>query len=246
MILGIGAGDRPLLALGMRPARLASVRSAIGAIRALWSGGHVTIEDPAFELHDAHLRFEARADIPDLRLGERPEDPRARRRDRRRRDPARRTVPRGALLGPRARRSRRREGGPTAASRGGVRVRCDRRRRAGGPGLGSLDRGLVPADRPRRSASSPACRRRSIEQVRERYAGGEFQEAAGSGTPAPGRVRAEGRAGRRRSAGAGADRGGGGRGRGLGPRVPARGEPDARRSRRFSRCFAEVSEGAAR
>jgi 5,10-methylenetetrahydromethanopterin reductase len=64
MILGIGAGDRPLLALGMRPARLASVRSAIGAIRALWAGGHVTIEDPAFELHGAHMRFEARHDIP--------------------------------------------------------------------------------------------------------------------------------------------------------------------------------------
>ncbi len=52
------------MALGMRPARLASVRSAIGAFRALWSGLDVTIEDPAFELHDAHLRFGARPDIP--------------------------------------------------------------------------------------------------------------------------------------------------------------------------------------
>ena len=64
MILGIGTGDRPLLALGKRPASLATVRSAIGAIRALWSGDHVTATDPAFELHDAHLRFGARADIP--------------------------------------------------------------------------------------------------------------------------------------------------------------------------------------
>jgi 5,10-methylenetetrahydromethanopterin reductase len=64
MILGIGAGDRPLLALGMRPARLASVRAAIGGIRALWSGAEVTLEDPSFELHNAHLRFSARADIP--------------------------------------------------------------------------------------------------------------------------------------------------------------------------------------
>ena len=64
MILGIGAGDRPLLALGMRPARLTSMRSAIGAIRSLWSGADVTIEDTAFELHDAHLRFGARSDIP--------------------------------------------------------------------------------------------------------------------------------------------------------------------------------------
>jgi 5,10-methylenetetrahydromethanopterin reductase len=64
MILGIGAGDRPLLALGMRPAHLASVRSSIEAIRALWSGASVTVEDPGFELHDAHLRFGARPDVP--------------------------------------------------------------------------------------------------------------------------------------------------------------------------------------
>ena len=64
MILGIGTGDRPLLALGKRPASLASVRSAIGAMRALWSGAGVTVEDPVFALHDARLRFGARADIP--------------------------------------------------------------------------------------------------------------------------------------------------------------------------------------
>jgi 5,10-methylenetetrahydromethanopterin reductase len=64
MILGIGAGDRPLLALGMRPAQLGSIRAAIGSIRELWSGADVTLEDPGFELHDAHLRFGARPDIP--------------------------------------------------------------------------------------------------------------------------------------------------------------------------------------
>jgi 5,10-methylenetetrahydromethanopterin reductase len=66
MILGIGTGDRPLLALGLRPARLASVRAAIAAIRELWSGADVTVEEPGsgFELHDAHLRFGARSDIP--------------------------------------------------------------------------------------------------------------------------------------------------------------------------------------
>ena len=64
MILGIGAGDRPLLALGMRPARLSSLRASIDAIRALWSGADVGVEDRAFELHDAHLRFGARPDIP--------------------------------------------------------------------------------------------------------------------------------------------------------------------------------------
>jgi len=64
MILGIGAGDRPLLALGMKPASVDSLRASIGAIRALWEGVHVDVEDVAFRLHDAHLRFPARPDIP--------------------------------------------------------------------------------------------------------------------------------------------------------------------------------------
>ena len=64
MILGIGAGDRPLLALGLQPARLASVRSSISAIRALWSGEAVTVDDAAFRLDGAHMRFGARPDIP--------------------------------------------------------------------------------------------------------------------------------------------------------------------------------------
>jgi 5,10-methylenetetrahydromethanopterin reductase len=64
MILGIGAGDRPLLALGMRPARLSSLRAAIESIRALWSGEEVTVEDRAFMLDRAHMRFSARPDIP--------------------------------------------------------------------------------------------------------------------------------------------------------------------------------------
>ena len=64
MTLGIGAGDRPLLALGMKPSPLASLRASIVAIRELWSGDHVSIEDGAFSLRDAHLRFTARSDIP--------------------------------------------------------------------------------------------------------------------------------------------------------------------------------------
>ena len=64
MILGVGAGDRPLLALGLQPARLASVRSSIGAIRALWTGDDVTVDDAAFRLDGAHMRFGARPDIP--------------------------------------------------------------------------------------------------------------------------------------------------------------------------------------
>jgi 5,10-methylenetetrahydromethanopterin reductase len=64
MLLGIGAGDRPLLALGMRPAHLSSLRASIDAIRSLWSGAEVSLEDRAFELHEAHMRFGARPDIP--------------------------------------------------------------------------------------------------------------------------------------------------------------------------------------
>ena len=64
MILGIGAGDRPLLALGLQPAKLASVRNSIDAIRALWAGDTVTLVDEAFSLDEAHMRVAARADIP--------------------------------------------------------------------------------------------------------------------------------------------------------------------------------------
>ena len=64
MILGIGAGDRPLMALGLRPAPVDSLRASVAAIRALWAGGHVSQSDPVFALDDAHLRFAARAEIP--------------------------------------------------------------------------------------------------------------------------------------------------------------------------------------
>jgi len=64
MILGIGAGDRPLLALGLHPATIGSVRAAIDAIRALWAGETVSVEDPAFELHEAHMRLGPRPGIP--------------------------------------------------------------------------------------------------------------------------------------------------------------------------------------
>jgi 5,10-methylenetetrahydromethanopterin reductase len=64
MILGIGAGDRPLQALGLKPSSVASLRASIDAIRRLWSGQHVSVRDADFTLKDAHLRFPARADIP--------------------------------------------------------------------------------------------------------------------------------------------------------------------------------------
>ncbi|CUU55889.1 5,10-methylenetetrahydromethanopterin reductase [Parafrankia irregularis] len=63
-ILGIGAGDRPLEAFGMRPAKLAVLEDSIVAIRALLRGGDVDQTSAGFELHDAHLRFGARSDIP--------------------------------------------------------------------------------------------------------------------------------------------------------------------------------------
>jgi 5,10-methylenetetrahydromethanopterin reductase len=74
LILGIGAGDRPLLALGLRPSRLADVEAAVGAIRHLWQGDEVNLPAAgpgaagpgagSFRLDEAHLRFRARADIP--------------------------------------------------------------------------------------------------------------------------------------------------------------------------------------
>jgi 5,10-methylenetetrahydromethanopterin reductase len=63
-ILGIGAGDRPLLALGRKPCAPADLASAIEAIRALWSGDEVTLTAPGFALDHARLRFGARAGLP--------------------------------------------------------------------------------------------------------------------------------------------------------------------------------------
>jgi 5,10-methylenetetrahydromethanopterin reductase len=62
--LGIGAGDRPLLSLGERPARLADLEKSIEVIRALWAGQHVTAQGSSFALDDAHYRFAPVPDIP--------------------------------------------------------------------------------------------------------------------------------------------------------------------------------------
>jgi 5,10-methylenetetrahydromethanopterin reductase len=61
---GIGAGDRPLLSLGLKPAKLAHIEDAITAARRLWAGETVTWEARGFSLEDAHLRQAARPDIP--------------------------------------------------------------------------------------------------------------------------------------------------------------------------------------
>jgi 5,10-methylenetetrahydromethanopterin reductase len=63
-VLGIGAGDRPLKALAVEPARLATLRASLRATRALLAGERVSVHDSRFDLVDAHLRFEARADLP--------------------------------------------------------------------------------------------------------------------------------------------------------------------------------------
>ncbi len=64
MILGIGAGDRPLLALGLRPSPLAALEAAVAGIRRLWRGEEVDLAAGGFTMSRAHLRFPARADIP--------------------------------------------------------------------------------------------------------------------------------------------------------------------------------------
>ncbi|GLY30968.1 LLM class flavin-dependent oxidoreductase [Kineosporia sp. NBRC 101731] len=61
---GIGAGDRPLEALGLKPARLALLEDSISAARHLWTGESVTMQGHGFTLDDAHLRYTSRPDIP--------------------------------------------------------------------------------------------------------------------------------------------------------------------------------------
>ncbi|HEY9242355.1 MAG TPA: LLM class flavin-dependent oxidoreductase [Streptosporangiaceae bacterium] len=63
-ILGIGAGDRPLLSLGQQPARIATLEASVAAIRALWAGQEVEADGPGFALHGAHYRFPPKLGIP--------------------------------------------------------------------------------------------------------------------------------------------------------------------------------------
>jgi 5,10-methylenetetrahydromethanopterin reductase len=62
--LGIGVGDRPLLALGLGPSTLAELEAAVDGIRRLWRGEQVDLTTRDFALVGARLRFPARADIP--------------------------------------------------------------------------------------------------------------------------------------------------------------------------------------
>lgn len=63
-VLGIGAGDRPLLELGLQPSSVANLEAAVESIRRLWAGAHTDADADGFVLRDAHLRFEARSEIP--------------------------------------------------------------------------------------------------------------------------------------------------------------------------------------
>src|SRR6266849_2888595 len=64
LTLGIGAGDRPLLALGLRPSPLATLDAAVAGIRRLWRGQEVDLSAGGFNMNHAHLRFPAHADMP--------------------------------------------------------------------------------------------------------------------------------------------------------------------------------------
>jgi len=110
-ILGIGAGDRPLLSLGYTPARLATLEASIAAIRALWSGATVEADEPGFALHDAHYRFPPGMDIPVVGVCDRPAHAGTGRAGRGRRDPAGRAASRGDLVRARAHRARREAAG---------------------------------------------------------------------------------------------------------------------------------------
>jgi 5,10-methylenetetrahydromethanopterin reductase len=63
-ILGIGAGDRPLLSLGYQPARVGTLEASIAAIRDLWAGESVDVADQGFTLSQAHYRFPPNLGIP--------------------------------------------------------------------------------------------------------------------------------------------------------------------------------------
>lgn len=66
-VLGLGAGFSGLEAMGVERTRaVRSMRQAIDAIRRLWAGEPVTLEDDAFRLHNLNLNFSARPGIPIL------------------------------------------------------------------------------------------------------------------------------------------------------------------------------------
>ena len=63
-IIAVGTGDRPVMELGHRMARVATVREMIAVVRALQQGGPVTMEGPTFVLKDARLSFTLPSRLP--------------------------------------------------------------------------------------------------------------------------------------------------------------------------------------
>lgn len=63
-IVAVAAGDRPVMELGYRMARVAVVREMIALIRALAAGGPVTHEGESFTLKDARLSFALPSPLP--------------------------------------------------------------------------------------------------------------------------------------------------------------------------------------
>ena len=63
-VLGIGAGDRPLRALDLKPAKVAELGHSIDAIRRLLRGETVDHHSELFSLHEAHLRVPVAKEIP--------------------------------------------------------------------------------------------------------------------------------------------------------------------------------------
>ncbi|MDH3752870.1 MAG: LLM class flavin-dependent oxidoreductase [Acidimicrobiia bacterium] len=63
-VLGIGVGDRPLTALGLEPAKVADLEESIHAIRSLLDGGTVDHTGSLFSLRNAHLEFPPSSKIP--------------------------------------------------------------------------------------------------------------------------------------------------------------------------------------
>lgn len=63
-IIAVAAGDRPVMELGYRMARVAVVREMIDLIRALQVGGPVDHDGPTFTLKDAKLSFPLPSNLP--------------------------------------------------------------------------------------------------------------------------------------------------------------------------------------
>ena len=186
-ILGIGVGDRPLRSLGLRPARLQELRDSISVIRRLLAGEQVSHDGTGFTMQDAHLRFGSSFRIPVFVSASGPQDSG--------RWPARSPTGSSFWVGSSGTASHTDwkhiqrwsgPGRPAAPPCSRVRLRRHRRR---GP----------PAQRWRRPAPSPPgfpqtapfyCELAGLDpaianEVKARYAGGEFQEAQAAASIMP-------------------------------------------------------------